>query len=67
MIPLDKEVWQIAAAVVSHQRTAAAAYVERRAQQALDQDDVLNHAVWLAVKKAVTELMRLREEGETVH
>jgi hypothetical protein len=66
MIPVDKEVWQIAASILSHQRKNSVAYAERRAKEALDKDDVLGHAIWLAVKQAVVELTRQREEGEPV-
>jgi hypothetical protein len=67
MIPLEKEIWGIAAAVVSHKQTAAVEYAEQRAQQALEADDEVNCNIWLAVKCAVIELMRSPEHDENVN
>jgi hypothetical protein len=66
-IPLDKEVWEIAAVVVLHKPSDAVGYAEQRALQALEEKDALNYTIWLAVKRAVVELTRLPEDGENVN
>jgi hypothetical protein len=57
-IPQDRQVWDLAAAVMAKHGDDALDEAERRAKQALDQDDVMGHGIWLQVASAIRELAR---------
>jgi hypothetical protein len=67
LIPAERQVWQIAAALISRQSGSAAAYAETQARRALDKSDQVAHAVWMAVRSAVLALQRSRDDDESLN
>jgi hypothetical protein len=62
----DKEVWRLAAALMARHRSNALEEVERRAQAALDNDDVVGHGLWRSAREALVELLRPVNDNDPV-
>jgi hypothetical protein len=63
----DKEVWELATAVIAKHGAAALGEAERKAKEAFDADDMIGHSVWLSVKEAIEELARSPAGDEPVN
>jgi hypothetical protein len=66
-LPLDKEIWAVAASVISRYQHKAKAYAKRRAKEALNEDDIIKHGLWTAVGMAIEELTRPAEDEQEVN
>jgi hypothetical protein len=54
----DKEVWELATAVIAKHGAEALDEAECRGKEALAADDRIGYRVWLSVKEAIEELAR---------
>jgi hypothetical protein len=64
----EHDLWRIAALLITkYGHTGAIALTERRAQDALDDGDPVEHAIWVEVADAIDELVRAPEAGEKVN
>jgi hypothetical protein len=63
----DKQVWELAAAVIGQHGGGALDEAERRAKEALDADDMIGHGIWLAVKATIAELARTPGAGDPMN
>jgi hypothetical protein len=66
-LPVEKDLWQLAAVLIGKHGEEALAEAESRMKQALADKDEEGQRIWLAVLTAVEELARSPETGEQLN